>query len=119
MTGPSGLASAKDAFEGGKKDSKPSVILFTETQAGPKTDVWYKMLTDAAVTPNLDKCAYAAVKFDKTSEEAKTLKVTTAPVLVIVDATGDEPKVIKTMSGGTPKSIATALEDAIKKLTKK
>ena len=119
MTGPSGLASAKEAFDAGKKDSKPSVILFTEAQTGPKTDVWYKLLTDQVVSPSLGKCAYAAVKFDKTSEEAKTLKVTTAPVLVIVDATGEEPKVIKSMAGGTPKSIAKELEDAVKKLEKK
>ncbi len=59
------------------------------------------------------------MKFDKTSEEAKTLKVTKAPTLVIVDATGEAPKVIKSMTGGTPKSVSTAIEDAVKKLTKK
>jgi hypothetical protein len=58
------------------------------------------------------------VKFDKTSEDAKTLKVTAAPTLVIVDPTGEAPKVIKSMAGGTPKSVSTAIEDAVKKLTK-
>ncbi len=71
------------------------------------------------MSPSLAKCAYAAVKFEKGSEDAKTLKVTTAPVLVIVDATGETPKVVKTMTSGTPKSVAAALEDAVKKLEKK
>jgi hypothetical protein len=117
VTGPTSLADSKAAYEAGKSGSKPTLILFTE--GGPKTDVWYKMLTDAACAPSVDKCAYAAVKFDKTSEDAKALKVTTAPTLVIVDATGEAPKVIKSMAGGTPKSIATAIDDAVKKLTKK
>lgn len=77
------------------------------------------MLVDPACSPSVDKCAYAAVKFAKDNEDAKKLKVTTAPTLVIVDATGEEPKVIKSMSGGTPKSISTAIEDAVKKMTKK
>lgn len=103
-----------EALEAGKSGSKPAVLLFVD--GGQKTEFWYKALGDAAVTPELEKCAFAKIDFKKDDPDAKKLKVTTAGVLVIVDASKDEPKVIKTLTIPNPKTVAKELSDAAKKL---
>jgi len=111
---PAGLASASEALEAGKTGSKPTVLLFVD--AGPKTEFWYKALADASVAPELEKCAFAKIDFKKDDPDAKKLKVSSAGVLVIVDSSKEEPKVIKSLTAPNPKNIAKELAAAAKKL---
>ena len=111
---PAGLASVKEAIEAGKSGTKPAVLLFVD--AGPKTEFWYKALGEATVTAELEKCAFAKIDFKKGDEDAKKFRVSAAGVLVIVDASKDEPKVIKTLTVPNPKTVAKELAAAAKKL---
>lgn len=56
--------------------------------------------------------------FDKDSEDAKKWKVTGAPTLVLLDASGAEPRLVKTIKSGSAASIKKDFDDAAKKLGK-
>lgn len=92
------------------------VVLFADKT--PKTDAFLKVLSDPALADAFPKVAYAKVDFDKDSEDAKKWKVTAAPTLVLLDASGDEPKPVKSVRSGSAASIRKDFEDAAKKLGK-
>jgi hypothetical protein len=117
VTGPASLASLKEAADAGKAGPKPLVIYFADPKKGPKDELWLRALVEATVTPELDKCAYFKMDFDKANEDVKKYKVTAASSLVIVDARTDEHKVLKTLTAPAPKTIAKELADAFKKVT--
>jgi hypothetical protein len=93
------------------------VILFAD--ATPKTELFLKILSDPSLTDSFNRVAYVKVDFKKDSPDAAKYKVTAAPTLLILDPTQAEPKEIKKITGGGPKSIKTDLDAAIKKLEKK
>jgi hypothetical protein len=76
------------------------------------------VLHDPVAAELLPKCVYARVEYKKDSDDAKRWKVTAAPVLLLVDATGEEPKELKRLAGGSAREMRAALEGAIKKLAK-
>ncbi len=92
------------------------VLLFADKS--PRTEAFLKVLSDPALADAFPKVAYAKVAFEKDSEDAKKWKVTAAPVLVLLDASGAEPKVIKQVKSGSAASIRKDFEDAAKKLGK-
>jgi hypothetical protein len=115
---PKGLSSAQEAMDQGKRDSKPSVLLFLDS--GLKSDIFLRMLGDPALPKDLfDKVAFARVEFKKDTDEAKKWKVLSAPTLVIIDNTKDAPKVLKTLTGGSGATVKKELEEAAKLLQKK
>lgn len=91
------------------------MIFFSD--ATPKTEIFLKILSDPSLTDVFAKVAYAKVEYKKDSEDAKKLKVTSGAVLLILDNSGDMPKELKKMTGGTPKSIKTEIEAAVKKMS--
>lgn len=111
------LNSVGDAIKQGKEGSKPAVILFMDTTAKSKT--FGEVLGEKDLDEVFGKVAYAAVVLEKGSDEAKKFSVSSAPSLVIVDPTGEEPKVIKTLTSSAPKVVKADLEAAIKKVMKK
>lgn len=114
---PDSLAGLAAALEAGKGGSKPVAILFADKS--PRTDVFVKVLSEPPLgAEGFAKVAYAKVDFDKDSEEAKKWKVTAAPTLVLLDAAGAEPKLLKTIKSGTPASIRKDFDDAARKLGK-
>lgn len=64
------------------------------------------------------KVAYAKVTYEKGSDLAKAWKVRKAPTMVVIDNTGESPKALRTLRGGSAQSIKSALLAAIKKVTK-
>jgi hypothetical protein len=92
-------------------------LYFTDKSA--KSQSFLKLLSDPDVEAEVNKTAYAKVEFKKDSEEAVKFGVTAAPTLVLIDATPDEPKVLKTLTGGTKASILKELADNAKKIEKK
>lgn len=93
------------------------VLLFADKT--PKTDAFLKILSEPPLgAEGFSKVAYAKVEFDKDSDDAKKWKVTAAPTLVLLDASGDEPKLVKTLRGGSAISIRKDFDDAAKKLGK-
>lgn len=85
----------------------------------PKSTAFLQIFGDPLLAGEMDKVAFAKVDLKKDAEECKKWKVTQAATLVLIDASGDEPKVLKTLSGVGPKAIKTALEDQLKKAVKK
>ena len=85
--------------------------------AGAKSKMWSELLGDKELDETFAKVSYAAVLFERGSDEAKKYSVSTAPVLVLVDPA--EGKVLKTITSPAPKTIKTEVENAIKKMTKK
>lgn len=85
--------------------------------AGAKSKMWSELLGSKELDETFAKVSYAAVLFEKGSDEAKKYKVTSAPVLVIVDP--NENATLKTITSPAPKTIKTEVENAIKKLGKK
>jgi len=110
------LNSISDALSQGKEGSKPAVILFMD--AGAKSKMWGEILGDKELNDTFAKVSYAAVLFEKGSDEAKKYSVSSAPLLVIVDPTS-ENKVLKSMPTISPKSVKTEIENALKKMEKK
>lgn len=76
------------------------------------------MLHDPVAAEVLPKCVYVRVEFKKDSDEAKRLKVAAAPVLLLLDPTGEAPKELRRLAGGSAREMRAALEGAIKKLSK-
>ena len=58
------------------------------------------------------------VDYKKDSDEAKQYKVTTAPTLILLDPTKEPAALLKTITGGTPKTLLKDLQDAKEKLGK-
>jgi hypothetical protein len=85
--------------------------------AGAKSKTWSESLAEKELDEAFAKVAYAAVLFEKGSEEAKKYSVTTAPVLVLIDPA--EGKVIKSLSSVAPKTLKTEIDAAVKKVAKK
>lgn len=85
--------------------------------AGAKSKMWSEALGSKELDETFGKVSYAAVLYEKGSDESKKYGVTSAPVLVIVDPT--EGKVLKTITTPAPKTIKAEVENAIKKLNKK
>ena len=86
--------------------------------AGAKSKMFGELLGSKELDESFAKVSYAAVLFEKGSDEAKKYSVSSAPVLVIIDPT-NENKVLKTMPSISPKSVKTEIENAIKKMAKK
>ena len=86
--------------------------------AGAKSKTFGEILGSKELNDVFAKVAYAAVLFEKGSDEAKKYSVSSAPMLVIIDPT-NENKVLKSMPSITPKSVKTEIENAIKKMEKK
>jgi hypothetical protein len=85
--------------------------------AGAKSKMWSESLGDKELDEAFGKVAYAAVLFEKGSDEAKKYSVSSAPVIVILDPT--EGKVIKSVTSPAPKTLKTEIDAAIKKVAKK
>jgi len=85
--------------------------------AGAKSKTWTESLADKELDEAFGKVAYAAVLFEKGSEEAKKYSVSSAPVLVLLDPA--EGKVIKSVTSTAPKTLKTEIEAAVKKVAKK
>jgi hypothetical protein len=109
------LNSISDALKAGKEGSKPVVILFMD--AGAKSKTFAEAIGDKELDEAFGKVAYAAVLFEKGSEEAKKYSVSSAPVLVIIDPA--EAKVIKSLTSVAPKTVKSEIDAAVKKLAKK
>ena len=110
------LNSVTDALGQGKEGSKPAVVLFMD--GGAKSKTFGEILGDKELNDTFAKVAYAAVLFEKGSDEAKKYSVSSAPMLVIIDPT-NENKVLKSMPTITVKSVKTEIENALKKMEKK
>jgi hypothetical protein len=85
--------------------------------AGAKSKTWSESLAEKELDEAFGKVAYAAVLFEKGSEEAKKYSVTSAPSLVLLDPA--EGKVIKTLTSVAPKTIKSEIDAAAKKVAKK
>jgi hypothetical protein len=85
--------------------------------AGAKSKTWAESLGDKELDEAFGKVAYAAVLFEKGSEEAKKYSVTSAPVLVLIDPA--EGKVLKSVTSPAPKTLKTEIDAAVKKVAKK
>src|SRR6185295_16202006 len=97
------LNSIGDAVKAAKEGQKPAMILFMD--AGAKSKTWGEMLGDKELDESMGKVAYAAVLFEKGSDEGKKYSVSSAPAIVLLDP--EEGKVLKTMTTATPKSVKT------------
>jgi len=86
--------------------------------AGAKSKMFGEILGSKELNETFAKVSYAAVLFEKGSDEAKKYSVSSAPMLVIIDPT-NENKVLKSMPTITPKSVKTEIENALKKMEKK
>ena len=86
--------------------------------SGAKSKMFSEFLGDKTLDESFSKVAYAAVLFEKGSDEAKKFSVSSAPTIVIVD-TLNENKVLKTLTSVAPKTVKTEIENAIKKMAKK
>jgi hypothetical protein len=114
---PQWLEGADAAVQSGQSGSKPAVLFFQDEK--PKSKLFQNIFSDPTFGADLyEKAAFAKVEFKKDSEECKKWKVTEAPVVLIVDPSG-EGKVLKTVKGGTAKALRKDIEDAIKKLQPK
>jgi hypothetical protein len=100
-----------------KEGSKPAVILFMD--AGAKSKAFGESLGEKDLDEAFGKVAYAAVLFEKGSDEAKKFSVSSAPTIVIVDATGESPKVLKSLNSAAAKPLKTEIDAAVKKIAKK
>ena len=76
------------------------------------------MLGDPSLDEAFGKVSYASIEFKKDSEEAKKFKVTSAPTLLILDARPEMPKELKKMAGGSPASVKSEIEKAVKAMAK-
>jgi len=84
-----------------------------------KSKSFGEALGDKELDESFGKVSYAAVVFEKGSDEAKKFSVSSAPTLVIIDPTSDEPKVLKSLTSSAAKAIKSEIDAAVKKLTKK
>jgi hypothetical protein len=85
--------------------------------AGAKSKTWTESLADKELDEAFGKVSYAAVLFEKGSDEAKKYSVSSAPVLVLIDPA--EGKVIKSLTSVAPKTVKSEIDAAVKKVAKK
>ena len=84
-----------------------------------KSKTFSEVLGEKDLDEEFAKVAYAAVVFEKGSDDAKKCHVSSAPTLVILDPSSEELKVLKSLTSSAPKGLKAAIEDAVKKLMKK
>jgi hypothetical protein len=113
---PEGANTVKGAIEGGKAGGYLVAVVFADKS--PKTDAFLKLFLDAGVNPEIMTCAFGKVEFKKDSDEAKQYKVTAAPTLILLDPTKEPAAVLKTITGGTAKTLLKDIQDAREKLGK-
>jgi mono/diheme cytochrome c family protein len=106
------LASADEALKAAKDGSKPVILLFCD--GTPKTKLFIQSISDPSLDQSFAGVAYAAVTFEKESEEAKKYKVTAAPTLLILDPRPEMPKELKKLTSGAPAGLKSAIAAAIK-----
>jgi len=106
------LNSIGDALKAAKEGSKPAMVLFMD--AGAKSKMWTESLADKDLDEAFGKVSYAAVLFEKGSDEAKKYGVTSAPVLVLIDPA--EGKALKTLTSVAPKTVKTEIDAAASSL---
>ena len=92
------------------------MLLFTEGTL--RTNIFLKVLHDPAAAEVLAKCAYVRVEYKKDGDEAKRFKIASAPLLLLIDPTGEEPKELRRVAGGSARELRAVLEGALKKLQK-
>lgn len=108
------------AIESGKGESKPVVVLFANDKKDSQKIL--ESFGDMSLGAFVDKCLFVKVEFTKDSDDAKKYKVTSAPAVRILDPTQEKPeeKPMSSMDGTkSPSSLKSALEQAVKKLSKK
>jgi hypothetical protein len=76
------------------------------------------VLFDPAAVEGLAKLAFVKIEYRKDGPEAKRFKVPGAPLLLLLDPTGEEPKELKRVAGGSAKEIRSQLDAALKRLQK-
>jgi hypothetical protein len=87
--------------------------------ATAKSKTFSEVLGEKDLDESFGKVAYAAVVFEKGSDEAKKFSVSSAPTLIIVDPSHEEPKVLKSLTSAVAKTIKSEIDAAVKKLMKK
>jgi YHS domain-containing protein len=110
----SALNSLEEAVKSAQSGGKVAVLLFSD--GGAKSKQFSLMLADASLDEAFGKVAYAMVEFTKDAADAKKLKVTAAPALLILDVSKEEPKELKKMTGGAPPTVKKEIEAALKKV---
>ena len=114
---PQWIEGADAAVDAARTGTKPAVLFFQDDK--PRSKLFQNLFSDPTFGADLyEKAAFGKVEFKKDSEECKKWKVTEAPVVLIIDPSG-EGKVLKTVKGGTPKALRKEIEDAVKKLQPK
>jgi hypothetical protein len=112
---PEGFTSAKEALDAAKGGGYLCVILFVPK--GGKSPL-LTAISDVSIKPEIENCAFAKVEFNKDAPEAKTLKVTAANTLVLVDPRPEMPKVIKSLTAGGPPVLLKEIQAARKEMEK-
>lgn len=112
---PEGYVDAKSALDAGKSGGYLVALLFAD-KAGKAPIL--AAISNPALEEEFATIAYAKVEFKKDSEEAKLLKVSSAGSFVLVDARGDAPKVIKSLTSGSPASVLKEIQNARKEMEK-
>ena len=111
---PEGYVDGKSALDAGKSGGYLVALLFAKSGKAPILAA----LSHPSLEEEMATIAYAKVEFKKDSDEAKLLKVSSAGTLVLVDARGETPKVIKSMSSGSPASLLKEIQNARKEMEK-
>ena len=87
--------------------------------ASAKSKMFSELLGDKELDEAFAKVSYAAVVFERGSDEAKKCSVSVAPTIVILDPTVEGTKVLKTLTSAAPKTLKSEIDAAVKKMTKK
>jgi len=114
---PEGFAALKDALDAAKGGGYVAIVFFADK--GAASQALLKVVSDPSLTEEIGNCAYVRVDYKKDSEDAKKLGVTSAPTLLLIDATGEQPKELKKLTTATAKTLLKDLQDAAKKMEKK
>ncbi|HYE99223.1 MAG TPA: hypothetical protein VEJ18_09950 [Planctomycetota bacterium] len=112
---PEGYVDAKSALDAGKSGNYLVAVLFAD-KAGKASILG--ALSHPSLEEELASIAYAKVEFKKDAEEAKALKVTSPGTLVLVDARGETPKVLKSLTSATPATLLKEIQNARKEMEK-
>lgn len=112
------MESPETALNSGKEAYKPVVLFFADDTS--KSRLFEQALSHPFMgRKTFDKVAYGKVEFKKESPLCKEWKVTSAPTLLLIDNTGEKPKLIKKYRTGSPPAIRAAIVAAARKLEKK
>lgn len=112
---PEGYVDAKSALDAGKSGGYLVVLLFAD-KAGKAPAL--AALSHPSLEEEMATCAYAKVEFKKDADEAKLLKVTAVGTLVLVDARGETPKVLKSLTSTSPAGLLKEIQNARKEMEK-